>query len=138
MESLTQAPASGRVAAVAAGTAVAVALAVSVAAAAFDPAGSAVFAETLSFGIAVSAVAVIGAVITLAVPGKPRRLAAAGQRGDHGDRQRLHRGGHTRRGHLSGLGPRRRLPGRPGAGSAGGGDADGGGGSARRLPRRCW
>lgn len=52
-----------------AGAAVAVALAGSVAAAAFDPAGSAVFAETLSFGIAVSAVAVVGAVITLAVPG---------------------------------------------------------------------
>jgi hypothetical protein len=46
-----------------------VSLAGAVAAAAFDPAGSAVFAETLSFGIAVSAVAVTGAVITLAVPG---------------------------------------------------------------------
>src|SRR5579862_2525246 len=69
MRSLTLAPASGRAAAAAAGAAVAVALAGAVAAAAFDPAGSAVFAETLSFGIAVSAVAVVGAVITLAVPG---------------------------------------------------------------------
>jgi signal transduction histidine kinase len=69
MRSLSLASASGRVTAVAAGAAVIVALAGAVTAAVFDQAGSAVFAETLSFGIAVSAVAVTGAVITLAVPG---------------------------------------------------------------------
>jgi signal transduction histidine kinase len=69
MKSPPPGPGSARVAAVAAGAAVIVALAGAVTAAAFDPAGSAVFAETLSFGIAVSAVAVTGAVITLAVPG---------------------------------------------------------------------
>ena len=35
----------------------------------YDRAGSAVFADTLSFAFAVGAVAVVGAVITLAVPG---------------------------------------------------------------------
>src|SRR5581483_2433486 len=69
MRSLPPAPANGRVTAVAAGAAVVVALAGAAAAAAFDQAGSAVVAETLSFGIAVSAVAVTGAVITLAVLG---------------------------------------------------------------------
>lgn len=69
MKSPPPGPGSGRVTAVAAGAAVTVALAGAVTAAAFDPVGSAVFAETLSFGIAVSAVAVTGAVITLAVPG---------------------------------------------------------------------
>ncbi len=69
MRSQPPAPASGRVTAVAVGAAVIVALAGAVTAAAFDQAGSAVFAETLLFGIAVTVVAVTGAVITLAVPG---------------------------------------------------------------------
>lgn len=62
-------PGSVPLAAVVFGAAVALALAGAVAAAVFDQAGTAVFAETLSFGIAVSAVAVTGTVITLAVPG---------------------------------------------------------------------
>ncbi len=69
MKSPPPGPGSGLITTVVAGVAVTVSLAGAVAAAAFDPAGSAVFAETLSFGIAVSAIAVVGAVITLAVPG---------------------------------------------------------------------
>ena len=55
--------------AVAVGAAVLVAAAGSAIALAYDQAGTAVFAETLSFACAVSAVAVVGAVIALAVPG---------------------------------------------------------------------
>jgi hypothetical protein len=69
MESPPSVPASGRFTAVAVGAAVVVALAGSAIAPAFDRAGSAVFADTLSFAFAVGAVAVVGAVITLAVPG---------------------------------------------------------------------
>lgn len=45
------------------------ALAGSAAVPAFDQAGTAVFADTLSFACAVGAVAVTGAVVALAVPG---------------------------------------------------------------------
>jgi len=69
MDSPPSAPASGRLTAVAAGAAVLAAVAGSAIAPAFDRAGTAVFAETLSFACAVSAVAVVGAVIVLAVPG---------------------------------------------------------------------
>ena len=69
MESPRSAPASGRFAAAAVGGAVVVALAGSAIAPAYDRAGTAVFAGTLSFAFAVGAVAVVGAVITLAVPG---------------------------------------------------------------------
>jgi signal transduction histidine kinase len=69
MESPPSVPASGRFTAAAVGAAVVVALAGSAIAPAFDRAGSAVFADTLSFAFAVGAVAVVGAVITLAVPG---------------------------------------------------------------------
>ena len=69
MNSSPPAPVGGRCAAVAAGAAVVVAVAGSAIALACDRAGTAVFAETLSFACAVSAVAVVGAVIALAVPG---------------------------------------------------------------------
>jgi len=69
MESPPSAPVSGRLTAAAVGAAVVVALASSAAAAAYDRAGSAVFAGTLSVAFAIAAVAVVGAVITLAVPG---------------------------------------------------------------------
>jgi signal transduction histidine kinase len=69
MESSPSALVSGRFTAAAAGAAVLVAVAGAAIAPAYDQAGTAVFAETLSFGCAVSAVAVVGAVITLAVPG---------------------------------------------------------------------
>jgi signal transduction histidine kinase len=52
-----------------AGTAVVVAVAGSVTAAAYDRAGTGMFADSLSFAFAVGAVAMVGAVITLAVPG---------------------------------------------------------------------
>lgn len=64
------APASGRHAPAAVGVAVLVAVAGSVTGAAYDQsAGSAVFAETLSFAVALSTVAVVGALVTLTVPG---------------------------------------------------------------------
>jgi signal transduction histidine kinase len=69
MDSRLSAPVSGRFAAVAVGAAVLVAVTGSAIAPAYDKAGTAVFAETLSFACAVSAVAVVGAVIALAVPG---------------------------------------------------------------------
>jgi signal transduction histidine kinase len=69
MEGQTPAPARGRLTVTAAGAAVLVALAGAAAAPAFDQAGTAVFADTLSFACAVGAVAVIGAVVALAVPG---------------------------------------------------------------------
>ncbi len=65
MDSPPSAPVSGRFTA----AAVLVAVAGSAIAPAYDQAGTAVFAETLSFACAVSAVAVVGAVIALAVPG---------------------------------------------------------------------
>ena len=69
MNSPPSAPASGRVTAAAAVAAVVAALAGSAIATAYDRAGTAAFAGTLSFAFAVGAVAVVGAVITLAVPG---------------------------------------------------------------------
>ena len=69
MNSLPSASASGRVTTVAAGAAVVVAVAGSVTATAYDQAGSAGVPGTLSFAFAVSTVAVVGAVVTLAVPG---------------------------------------------------------------------
>jgi hypothetical protein len=69
VESPPPAPVSGRFTAAAAGAAVVVALAGSAVAAAYDRAGTAVFAGTLSVAFAIAAVAVVGAVITLAVPG---------------------------------------------------------------------
>ena len=69
MQSPPLAPVTGRFTAVAAGAAVVVALAGSAVAPAYDRAGTVVFADTLSFAFAVAAVAVVGAVITLAVPG---------------------------------------------------------------------
>ena len=62
-------PGRGRFTAVAAGAAVALTLAGSAVAAIYDRPGTAVFADTLSFALALAAVAVIGAVVTLAVPG---------------------------------------------------------------------
>ncbi len=69
MESPPSVPASGRFTATATGAAAVVALAGSAVAPAYDRAGTAVFADTLAFAFAVAAVAVVGAVITLAVPG---------------------------------------------------------------------
>jgi len=69
MESPPSAPVSGRFTAAAAGAAFVVALAGSAVAASYDRAGTAVFAGTLSFTLAIAAVAVVGAVITFAVPG---------------------------------------------------------------------
>jgi signal transduction histidine kinase len=69
MKSPPSAPASGRFTAAVVAAAVAVALAGSAVAATYDRAGSAAFADTLSFAFAVSAVAVVGAVIMLAMPG---------------------------------------------------------------------
>jgi hypothetical protein len=69
MNSSPSARVSGRFTAVAAGVGVLAAVAGSAIATAYDRAGPAVFAETLSFACAVSAVAVVGAVIALAVPG---------------------------------------------------------------------
>ncbi len=69
MESPPSAPVSGRFTVAAAGAAVVVALAGSVIAAAYERAGTAAFADTLSFAFAIAAVAVVGAVVTLAVPG---------------------------------------------------------------------
>ena len=60
---------SGRFTAVAAGAGVLVAVAGAAIAPAYDRAGTPVFGQTLSFACAVSAVAVVGAVIILAVPG---------------------------------------------------------------------
>jgi signal transduction histidine kinase len=62
-------PARGRFTAVAAGAAVILTLAGSVIATVCDQPGTAVFADTLSLAFALAAVAVIGAVIILAVPG---------------------------------------------------------------------
>lgn len=69
MESPPLAPARGRITAVAAGVAVALALAGPAVATGYDRPGTATFADTLSFGFVLAAIAVVGAVITLAVPG---------------------------------------------------------------------
>ena len=69
MESPLPVSVSGRLAAAVAGAAVVVALAGSAVATAYDRAGTAVYADTLSFAFAVGAVAVVGAVVTFAVPG---------------------------------------------------------------------
>ena len=62
-------PGRGRFTAAAAGAAVVLTLAGSAVATIYDRPGTAVFADTLSFALALAAVAVIGAVVTLAVPG---------------------------------------------------------------------
>jgi signal transduction histidine kinase len=69
MESPPSAPVSGRFTAVVTGAAVVAALAGAGVAAAYDRAGTAAFAGTLFLAFAIGAVAVVGAMITLAVPG---------------------------------------------------------------------
>jgi signal transduction histidine kinase len=69
MESPLQAPARGRLTAAAASAAVVLALAGSAVAVAYDRAGSAVFVDTLSVGIVLAVIAVVGAVVAMAVPG---------------------------------------------------------------------
>jgi len=69
MESPPLAPGRGRFTAAAASTAVVLALAGSVVAASYDRPGTAIFADTLSFCFVLAAIAVVGAVIALAVPG---------------------------------------------------------------------
>jgi len=69
MQSAPPQPRSGRFTAAAAGAAVVVTLAGSVVAIAYDRPGTAVFAGTLSFAFVLAVLAVVGAVITLAVPG---------------------------------------------------------------------
>jgi signal transduction histidine kinase len=69
MDPLPSAPVSSRVTAAAVGAAVVVAVAGEAVAVAYDRAGTGVFADTLSSALAVGAVAVVGAVVTLAVPG---------------------------------------------------------------------
>ncbi len=68
VQPLPTAPVRGRVTAAAAGAAVVVALAGGAIATTYDRAGTAVFADALSFALAIAAVAVVGAVVTLAVP----------------------------------------------------------------------
>jgi signal transduction histidine kinase len=63
------APGRGRLTAAAAGAAVVLALAGSAVAAAYDRPGTTIFADTLSFGVVLAAIAVVGAIVTLAVPG---------------------------------------------------------------------
>jgi signal transduction histidine kinase len=69
VENPAPAPVSGRCAVAAAAAAVAVALAGSAVAVSYDRAGTIVWADTVSFAVAVSAFAVVGAVVALAVPG---------------------------------------------------------------------
>jgi len=69
MESPPLAPGRGRLTAAAAGAAVVLALAGSAVAAAYGRPGTTIFADTLSFGVVLAAVAVVGAIVTLAVPG---------------------------------------------------------------------
>lgn len=69
MESPLPAPARGRLTAAAASAAVVLALAGSAVAVAYSQPGSAVFADTLSFGVVLAVIAVVGAVVVLAVPG---------------------------------------------------------------------
>jgi signal transduction histidine kinase len=68
VQSLPAAPVRSRVTAAAACAAVVVALAGGATATAYDRAGAAVFADALSFALAIAAVAVVGAVVTLAAP----------------------------------------------------------------------
>jgi signal transduction histidine kinase len=68
VQRLPAAPVRGRLAAAAAGAAVVVAVAGGAVATAYDRVGTAVFADALSFSLAIAAVAVVGAVVTLAVP----------------------------------------------------------------------
>ena len=63
----------GRVTAAAVVAAVALAVGGSAVAASFDQRGTAMFAGTLSFGLVVAVIAVVGATVTLAVPGKRSR-----------------------------------------------------------------
>jgi signal transduction histidine kinase len=69
MKSPQLTPGRGRFTAAAVGAAVVLTLAGSAVAAMYDRPGTAVFADTLSFAFALAAVAVVGAVVTLAVPG---------------------------------------------------------------------
>jgi signal transduction histidine kinase len=69
MKSPLPPPARVRFTAAAAGAAVLLALAGSAVATSYDRPGTAIFADTLSFGFVLAAIAVVGAVITLAVPG---------------------------------------------------------------------
>jgi signal transduction histidine kinase len=69
MESPLQAPGHGRLTAVVASAAVVLALTGSAAAVAYGRPGSAVFVDTLSVGVVLAVIAVVGAVVVLAVPG---------------------------------------------------------------------
>ena len=69
MESPVQAPGRGRLIAAAASAAVVLTLTGSAVAVAYDRPGSAVFVDTLSFGVVLAVIAVVGAVVVLAVPG---------------------------------------------------------------------
>jgi signal transduction histidine kinase len=69
MESAPSAPVSGRLTAALTGAAVAAALAGAGAAAAYNRAGTAAFGGTLFLALAIGAIAVVGGVITLTVPG---------------------------------------------------------------------
>ena len=69
MKSPPRAGDRGRVTAAAVVAAVALAVAGSAAGTAYDRPGTAVFAGTLSFAFAIAVVAVVGAIVTLAVPG---------------------------------------------------------------------
>jgi hypothetical protein len=69
MESPALAPARDRLTAAAAAAAVVLALAGSAVATAYDRPGTAIFADTLSFGVVLATIAVVGTIVTLAVPG---------------------------------------------------------------------
>ena len=69
MTSPSRADDRGRVAAAAVVAAVVLAVAGSAVGTAYDQPGSAVFADTLSFAVAIAVTAVVGAIVTLAVPG---------------------------------------------------------------------
>ena len=69
MKSPSRAADRGRVAAAAVVAAVVLAVAGSAAGTAYDRPGTAVFADTLAFAFAIGVVAVVGAVVTLAIPG---------------------------------------------------------------------
>ena len=69
MTSPSRADDRGRAAAAAVVAAVVLAVADSAVGTAYDQPGSAVFADTLSFAVAIAVTAVVGAIVTLAVPG---------------------------------------------------------------------
>jgi signal transduction histidine kinase len=69
MKSPPRAADHGRVTAAAVAAAVALAVAGSAVGTAYDRPGTAVFAGTLAFAVAIAVVAVVGAIVTLAVPG---------------------------------------------------------------------